>query len=212
MRRILLLGGSPRVPVDAVRYLKVAASGDTAVALRDRLASAGVEADLLLAADARPEVRADRYAIRADLEAALKSWIGAHPAGVVVMSAAINDYDVSDVSAVRGGEASAIVRGAKLPSGADEVVIRLRPAAKVIDQLRSWGLTGPIVAFKYEASGTVIASARSLLRRVGAALVVANSLCGGVQALIDADGERILADRSSLLAALADRLRLLAGT
>jgi hypothetical protein len=177
MPRLLIVGGAPRVAVDAVRFLCVAASGATAVALAGRLRGA-LEVDLLLGVDAHPEVPAQRYADRAELESALRCWIVANPRGVVVMSAAVNDYDVHEVTALRSGVASVVDRSAKLPSGADEVVVRLRPAAKVIDQLHGWGLSGPIVGFKFEDKDTVVASAQALRARVGAVAVVANSLCG----------------------------------
>jgi hypothetical protein len=211
MRPILIVGGAPRVPVDAVRYLAVAATGHTAVALGGRLAAAGHRTvELLLSVDAAA-APAYRFGDRAELELALSRWVAAHPQGVVVMSAAVNDYEVDSVEARRGGELRALPAGAKLPSGADEAVIRLRPAAKVIDQLRRWGLAGPIVGFKYESHETVLASAEALRIRVGAALVVANSLCGSVQSLVTASGVEAYPGREALLDALARQLLLLAG-
>lgn len=206
MRAVLIVGGAPRIAVDAVRYLSVKATGATAVALRDRLASAGVPADLLLSDGAMPLVQSRRYVDRADLESELQAWIGRHPTGVVVMSAAVNDYRVVAVEMSIGDDARLLPRGAKTPSGADELVIRLRPAEKLIDHLRGWGLTGPIVGFKYEARETVEASARQLQQRCAAALVVANSLCGGFQALVDHDGTEVCANRDDLLDRLARRL------
>ena len=52
----------------------------------------------------------------------------------------------------------------------------------------------------------MIDSARSLRGRIGAALVVANSLDGSVQALVDAIRIQELPDRDALLTALASRL------
>jgi phosphopantothenoylcysteine synthetase/decarboxylase len=204
-RPVLIVGGAPRLAVDAVRFLSVRASGTTAVELAGLLHRAGVGADLLLGALAAPAAPALRYDGRDGLEAALRAWIAAHPHGVVVMSAAINDYQVHQVEA--GGVRYA--PGTKVPSGADELVIRLRPATKVIDQLRPWGLLGPIVGFKYEDAATVVASAQALRRRTGAALVVANSLCGRVQALV-ADTVVPHPDRTALVGALAERVAHLA--
>ena len=206
MRSILLVGGAPRVPIDAVRHLTVAASGVTALRLRDLLATLGGRADLLVSVDAAPGVTATRYRDREQLESHLRTWITAHADGVVVMSAAVNDYQVSAVEVVQAGNVTRIAPQAKLPSRADEVVIRLRPASKVIDQLRGWGLSGPVVGFKHEDSATVLASAGSLLRRVGAAVVVANSLDGSLQALVDGDGITHCADREDLLKHLTARL------
>ncbi len=208
MASILIVGGSPRVAVDVVRFVSVAASGDTAIALAQRL-HGSAEVDLLLGVDAHREAAAQRYSDRAGLEAELRRWIASHPTGAVVMSAAVNDYDVASVEAKRSGTSSVIAPTEKLPSGADEVVVRLRPATKVIDQLRAWGLRGPIIGFKFEAAGTVVASAQSLRARVSAELVVANSLCGSLQALVDAVTVHRYGDRTALLDALAGRLRAL---
>lgn len=206
-RPILLVGGAPRVPVDAVRHLTVAATGATAVALAARLQALGRDSNVLLSLDAVAEPRAQRYADRDQLEEAMGRWIARHPQGCVVMSAAVNDYRVTAVERWEGGEVRALRPGEKLPSGADEVVIRLRQASKLIDRLRpEFGLRGPIVGFKYEAVATVLDSAEALRRRVGASVVVANSLCGTMQALVDATGSETHADREALLDALARRI------
>ena len=210
MRPILLVGGAPRVTVDAVRFLTVAATGATAVQLKEALQQQGLRADLLLGIDASPAVAAERYVDRTGLETTLKRWITANPTGVVVMSAAVNDYDVAQVVVEQEGGAVVLPPGAKLPSRAGAVSIRLQPASKVIDQLRGWGLGGPIVGFKYEARASVIASAGAQCARVGAALVVANSLCGQVQGLVDARGHELFPDRPALIQALAARLGQLA--
>lgn len=210
-RPLLLVGGAPRLVVDAVRFLSVRASGATAVALAGRLQAAGLAADLLLGMLAEPAANALRYDSREDLELALRRWIAANPDGVVVMSAAINDYQVQQVESRQGDAVRVFAPGDKAPSGADELVIRLRPASKVIDQLRPWGLHGPIVGFKFEHAATVVASAQALRKRTGAALVVANSLCGQVQALV---GAAIVnySGRTALLDALAAELAELART
>lgn len=210
-RPLLLVGGAPRLVVDAVRFLSVRASGATAVALAGRLQAAGFAAELLLGVLAEPAVDALRYDSRGDLEQALRRWIAAHPDGVVVMSAAINDYQVLQVESRQGEAVRVFAPGDKAPSGADELVIRLRPASKVIDQLRPWGLHGPIVGFKFEAADTVVASAQALRQRTGAALVVANSLCGQVQALVTATTVNY-SGRNALLDALGAELLALART
>ena len=210
MRPILLVGGAPRVNVDAVRFISVAASGATALHVKECLQHQGLSADLLLGIDASPTAPAQRYVDRQGLDSALKHWIKVNPTGVVVMSAAVNDYQVAQV-AIEGAEGRTVVAvGTKLPSRAGAVTIRLEPASKLIEQLRAWGLSGPIVGFKYEARDTVLASAESLRQRVSAALVVANSLCGQVQALVDERGPQRFPDRSALIEALGARLALFA--
>jgi hypothetical protein len=204
---VLLVGGSPRIAVDAVRHLTVAATGATAIALGELLRRHGRETTLLLSQDASPSVAAQRYTGRDSLEDAIGGWIARHPEGCVVMSAAVNDYRVVSVERSEDGETRALRAGEKLSSGADEVVIRLRSAPKLIDRLRpEFGLRGPIVGFKYEDRATVLASASALQRRVGAVCVLANSLCGKLQAIVDADGETPYDNRQAVLAALAERI------
>ena len=209
-RPVLITGGAPQVAVDAIRYLSVRATGATAVALQERLRAKGIGCELLLSALASPQVPARRYVSREDLVRELQEWLRQHPEGVVVMAAAVNDYHVSAIDSVRGTTTTHHDPGAKIASGADELVIRLTPASKILDQLRGWGLRGPLVAFKYEAADSVIAAAQSLRARSGASLVVANSLDGSVQALVDAIRIQSLADRASLIDALAERLIALA--
>jgi len=210
MRPILLVGGAPRLTVDAVRYLSVRATGTTAVSLHSALNAQGIASQLRLSEGAGGSVPARRYVDRADLDVEVRAWIEHHPDGVVVMSAAVNDYRVAAVELALGDDVRAYPPGAKIPSGGDELIIRLRPTDKLIDQLTHWGLTGPVIGFKYEAKDTVIQAARQLQRRTNAALVVANSLCGSVQTLVDAHGEEACPDRATLIARLTDRLVALA--
>jgi len=205
---ILLVGGAPRVPVDAVRHLTVAATGATAVAVAAGLAVRGRTCDVLLSLDAAPDFQAaQRYRVRADLDAALEQWCRAHPRGTILMSAAVNDYETVAVVAERDGRTYELAVGAKLPSRADAVQIHLRPVAKLIDRLRQeWGHHGHLVAFKYEEAATVLAAAEQLRLRCEATLVVANSLCGQVQAWVDAAGVTRYPDRRALLDAVIERL------
>lgn len=205
---ILLVGGAPRVPVDAVRHLTVAATGATAVAVAAGLAARGRTCDVLLSLDAAPDfLAAQRYRVRADLDTALEYWVRAHPYGTVLMSVAVNDYETVAVVAERDGRTMELAVGAKLPSRADSVQIHLRPVAKLIDRLRrDWGFSGHLVAFKYEEAATVLAAAEELRVRCDAALVVANSLCGQVQALVDADGVISFPDRRALVDAVIEHV------
>jgi phosphopantothenoylcysteine synthetase/decarboxylase len=215
-RSCLLVGGAPRVQIDAVRYFTVSASGATAVALQEKLRekSQGIlpvkagelqsqSVQLLLSIDAQPAASALRYTNRAELERHLQQWILAHPDGIIVMSAAINDYQLAHVSYEKNSQMTNVEIGQKLPSLADSVTVKLRPASKVIDQLKNWGHRGPLVGFKFEDQASVVNSALALRERVQAHAVVANSLCGSVQAIVRADGVTHFATRALLLDALA---------
>ena len=199
MRRILITGGAPRVAIDALRFLSVTATGATAVGLATLLRQRCLGVDLLLSTQAVPERTAARFDQRADLETQVAAWINAHPDGVVVMTAAVNDYQLHAVEQVRDGVTTVAASGIKLPSGADELVIRLRPANKLIDRLRGMGLRGPIIGCKYEAGDSVLASAEALRQRVGCAFVIANSLDGHLQAIVDANRVETAPDRPTLV-------------
>ncbi len=208
-RPILLVGGAPRLSIDVVRHLTVGATGRTCLRLAELLAQRGAVADLLLSQDS---VRADAYAVqryteRGDLDERLRVWIGQHPHGAVVMSAAVNDYQVSSVQVQRQGQTTLVAPGGKISSGADEILIRLVQAPKLIDQLRGWGLRGPLIGFKHEAAATVVASAQRLRERVGAQAVLANALDGSIQALVTGSGVHdFVRQRDAALAALVDLL------
>jgi hypothetical protein len=210
MRRVLVTGGAPRVAIDAVRFLRARSGGGTAIRLVDRLRGLEVAADLCLSDDVPDRSAALRYADRAGLDAQVRTWVRQHPHGVVVMAAAVNDWQLDRVDVVIDGAERPVRGDEKASSRADGLVVRLAPAPKLIDALRGWGLLGPIVGFKYEAAATVLAAAAALRERTGAALVVANSLCGSVQALVDAQGAMPCADRKALEDQLAQRVAALA--
>ncbi|MFW5829930.1 MAG: phosphopantothenoylcysteine decarboxylase [Planctomycetota bacterium] len=203
-RPVLIVGGAPRLAVDPIRFMSVSATGATAVHLAHDLGSG---TQLLLGVDAAPDVPAWRFRDRQQLNQKLRGWAGRHPDGIIVMSAAVNDYQVERVVAQRQGEALVMDPGGKIPSGCERISIEMAPASKLVDDLRGpWGFAGSLVAFKYEAAETVIASAQALRHRIDASLVVANSLCGEVQALLDGDGLWQAGGRAELLAELVRRL------
>ncbi len=213
MRPILITGGAPRVVIDRVRYLSATASGHTALVLRSLLHDSGIASDLLLSLDVEASAEARRYRDRPELDEQIGAWITEHPNGVVVMSAAVNDYQLDYVERIADGRSTSYSVDEKIPSGGEGLLIHFKPAEKLIDQLRPrWGLMGPIVGFKYEEKETVEAEAERLRQRVGAALVVANSTCGTVQALVDARGSHRVGDRKHLLQRLSARVRELALT
>jgi len=210
MRAVLLVGGAPRIAVDAVRFLTVSATGATALRLQTLLRERGHPGpDLLLSRDAMPHASAARYGSRDDLEQELRGWVQAQPEGIVVMSAAVNDYQLESVETSWGASRRRHAVGQKIPSGADALQLRLVPASKLIDQLRPWGLRGPIVGFKLQERSAVQAAARALRERTGAEVVLGNSIEGDFQALVDAQGEQSYATRAAVLAALADRIVLM---
>ena len=208
-RPVLIVGGAPKIKIDAVRYLSVHATGRTAVYLHDQLlekqyASTVLIADNVPCADSGQPII--RYSDRQSLDRHIHAYLKQEPTAVVVMTAAVNDYDLDFVRASFDGTAKNYGPSEKVPSGANDISIHLKPATKLIDRLVTLGHTGPLVACKYEGAESVLESASKLQKRVGADLVLANSLCGEIQALVGAQETQTFASRNDVLVALLERI------
>lgn len=182
MNPMLLTAGATRNRVDAIRYLSAFAGGQTAIAivqgvpmtslhflgsaeacLRVRLA----EAERRLEGLPPRNIGSEEYTGTRDLMARMESWILRNPHGVVVHSAAVGDYEAE-------------ANPSKIPSGQAEISIRLRPAPKILDQIRGWAPECRLVSFKAGRPGLTPAEleqiARAQLQRTGSDLVFANVL------------------------------------
>ncbi len=207
MRPVLFVGGAPQLQVDAVRYMSVHASGDTAVQL-SKFLHVDHACTLLLSSLVHLDIEALRYTTRQELEQHIQAFIKNHPDCIIVMSAAVNDYEVSKVSSVGPDDSEKTFKpGEKVPSGAKQISITLEPTSKLVDNLASYGHRGPLIAFKYEDKSTVISSAQNLLKRTGARAVLANSLCASVQAVVLSDHIEKCDDRETALAYLAELIK-----
>ena len=215
-RPVLIVGGAPKIKIDAVRYLSVQATGRTALYLHEQLVAKACASTVLLADDvACPAGLASlmRYQDRTALDRAIDGYLCKEPHAVIVMTAAVNDYELAALAAhFDDGSCQKFAATEKIPSGAEELIIHLRGAPKLIDSLAERGHCGPLVACKYEEAATVIASAQALQTRVDADVVLANSLCGTVQALVDRHETRHYETRDDVLRALVERIEDLAQT
>lgn len=207
----MLVGGAPEVQIDAVRYMSVHASGSTAVSVHKTLTDQYQlnDIDLLLShqAASQQQVTCRTYRTRPELDKQVIDYLSHSPEAVIFMSAAINDYEFAALTIRKQQNTEYITSSeAKVSSGADELSIHLKPAAKLIDQLPSWGHRGPLFACKYEDASTVVESAQRLCLRVQATCVLANSICGAVQVLVDARDVVSYQDRPDVLASLSERI------
>lgn len=212
---LLVVAGSPRLPVDAIRYMQVAVSGTTAARVAAGCQERGVEVHAVVAEDSSaalqnvlPAERCHLWQTRDELDAAMQRWLTKHPAGTVFLSAAINDYNVATLRwQDADGQLHEVPAGSgKVPSRAEWVDIRLRQARKLIADLPSWGHSGRLVACKYSPADTVLAQAKALQAANQADLVLANSLDGAVQALVGDAAVDHFDDRAAILASLVDRI------
>lgn len=211
--RVLLTAGGTREPIDDVRVIANTSTGRLGARLAEAFDGAGHEVTLLHGEGAaQPLARASRrqFGSSADLAALLRQEAGS--ADVIVHAAAVSDYLPERVDG-------------KLGSDADELLLRLVRAPKLIDELRALAPQALIVGFKLSAGRSEVERegiAVALLRRARLDLVVSNEvgrlgeddhegLIFGEQGLLRrAAGKRALAEE--LVEAVAERLRAQAGS
>ncbi|MEN9784890.1 MAG: hypothetical protein RLZZ299_154, partial [Pseudomonadota bacterium] len=140
-----------------------------------------------------------------DLMARVEAWLRRNPRGVLVHSAAVGDY-----------EQAALPPG-KIASGAAELVLRMVPAPKIVDHVRTWAPDCVLVSFKAADprvdAAELEAIARAQATRTGSDLVFANVLGHTERDVLVLDGAaaRWHATRASALDDLCAWLRMRAG-
>ena len=174
MRPVLITGGATRNRVDAIRYLSAFASGQTAIAMAAALRSASHDAPIHLLGSqeallrAPPDLDCEEFFGTRDLMQRMERWVKANRGGIVVHSAAVGDYEVA---AQQDGPA-------KIPSGQAELLLRLVPAPKILDQVRGWDPDVRLVSFKAASPETsragLVEIAAAQLARSRSDLVFAN--------------------------------------
>ena len=180
--RVLITAGGTREPIDAVRVIANSSTGRLGAVLAERSRVAGLEVMLLRAAHGAPApdgVIAHAFSTSADLASLLEEH--ASDADVIVHAAAVADY-------------LPVPEAGKLSSDAEELVLRLRRAPKLVDALRRFAPEALLIGFKLTAGvdeATRLAAAASLLRRADLDLVVAND----IERTGPADHEAVLLDR-----------------
>ena len=201
--------------MDAIRYLSAHSSGRTGGRMAAILAGAGLDVTMLASPEAwlrlQAEVPAEaahvacvEYTSTYDLLERMEHWIRQHPDAVVVHAAAVGDYAMIDRAT------------GKLPSGAKELVLRLRPTPKILDRIRGWAPDAYIVSFKAAAPETseddLARIARAQRLRSDSDLVFANVI-GNLQSLVLLDAEQGTTrhtDRGAAMRDLIDRILLVA--
>jgi phosphopantothenoylcysteine decarboxylase/phosphopantothenate--cysteine ligase len=165
--------------LDAVRVLTNTSSGRTAVLLAGHFDRAGHEVTLLRAAssvEADAPIRQLIFGSYSGLDAKLSELLAAEEFDAVIHAAAVGDYGVDAVM----GAGEAVARSGKIPSG-EALTVRLRPQAKLIDQLRLRARNPRlmVVGFKLTTGSDAEesnAQVRAIFKRGVADLVVHNDL------------------------------------
>lgn len=202
--RILITAGATHNQVDAIRYLSAHATGTTGVTLATRLASPDREVDFLGSAEAclrlpeEPIAFVEEFMGTRDLMERMERLVP--HADVVIHSAAVGDYEVeSDFG------------NGKIPSGKEGLTLRLVPAPKILDHIRSWNPTCFLLSFKAAPPGTSFEElkliARAQLRRTGSDVVFANVIGETEYAALISENESWFDARDVLLDEVVRRVR-----
>ena len=213
-KQILVTAGPTWVKLDAVRHIGNVSSGETGAAIARELSARGASVHLLLGptriqAPELPGGRVTSFVTFDDLHRLIREEVGSGRYDALVHAAAVSDY--RPVEEVVG----------KIPSGEEELVIRLRRTPKIVDEVKTLDPGILLVKFKLECGRSeeeLLRIARESGARSAADLVVANDLSqkqGGrhVAFLLSGGGPaRRVETTSELAGALAEELTaLLAG-
>ncbi|MFB6353959.1 MAG: bifunctional phosphopantothenoylcysteine decarboxylase/phosphopantothenate--cysteine ligase CoaBC [Halobacteriales archaeon] len=161
-RHVVVTSGATHEPIDPLRTLSNRASGKTGRAVARALYVRGADVTLVHPGGDVPYANARHAETSAEmLEEAADA---AADADAVVSTAAISDYMLDTASE-------------KIRSGQTDLSLDLEPTPKVLDAVRDAHPDLTLVGFKAETVGddeAMVAEARELLERIGAAFVVAN--------------------------------------
>lgn len=200
---VLITAGATRNPIDAMRFISARSSGHTGAVLartlakRTRVTLLGSPEAVLRAGDV---VETQTYGDTRDLMRRMRVWVTDNPGGAVVHASAVGDYELADAHA------------GKLPSGQDELLLRLRPTPKIADQIKHWDPSTLLVTFKAAGPETtleqLVTLCRDQLQRTRSDLVFGNVIgqLGSTSTLVDAAGSEAFDRRDAAIHALAARL------
>ena len=168
MRDVLITAGATRNPIDAMRFISAHSTGRTGAWLAGALEgthSVTVLGSPEALAHCPPAVAQEAYTSTDNLMTKMRTWVDAHPDGLVIHAAAVGDYAVDPIAG-------------KIASGQETVTLTLRPTPKILDAIRGWSPSVRIVSFKAappetdEASLEAIAAAQGV--RTDSVAVFAN--------------------------------------
>lgn len=203
---IVITCGPAYAPIDAVRRITNFSTGALGILLANAFAAAGRKVVCFkgeLAASPlafAPGVDARAFSTNDDLAAQLAA-LG--PAEAVFHAAALCDYEVESVRDATG----AAQTEAKIPSRSGGLHLALRPARKLLPELRGHFPAARIVGWKYELNGTLADALHAGAHQIDACgtdcCVVNGAAYGEGFGLLDPRGRiRHFADKAELCAGL----------
>ncbi|MCM8791953.1 MAG: phosphopantothenoylcysteine decarboxylase [Candidatus Omnitrophica bacterium] len=171
-KRILITAGPTWVPLDKIRIISNIATGQTGILLAKRLKAIGAKVTLLLGPVEsgcliNKKIKVIRFKFFKDLKKLLISELKNNKYNILIHSAAVSDYQPKRVYPY------------KVKSNFKEWKIKLVPTEKLIDLIKKLAPSSFLIGFKFELNITeslLIKNAKSLLKRIGLNLVIANTI------------------------------------
>lgn len=212
--RIIVTCGPAWTPVDRMRRLTNASTGALGGRLAGTLHAAGHEVLLfrgeLATVPPPPGVAVRPFSTNEDLAAQLQAVEQREGVGAVLHAAALTDFEVARATDEAG---RALVEG-KFPTRAGGLRLDLRPAPKLLPQLRGWFPAARIAGWKYEVDGGPEGARAAAERQLATGAVDVCVLNGPAHgpgfSVLAADGVKLHGAEAAALAAWL--VRWLAGT
>lgn len=169
-KKVLIVTGATREPLDDMRFITNRASGTTGVQLAVECYRQGAEVLLLAGenvAGVPDHIVQERFSSTVDLQRRLRTPLaGLGIPNIALFSAGISDYAPQ-------------VEGGKIPSGKDELIVRMLPTPKLIDAFKRENPDCFVVGWKAESvedEGELARKAVRKLQNASLDMMVANSL------------------------------------
>lgn len=144
-----------------------------------------------------PTIQTQEFTSTKDLYQKMKRWVLQNKHGIIIHSAAVGDYAPPE-------------QYGKIPSGQRELILRLYPTPKILDEIKKWDPTCLLISFKaappQTKSHALTSIATQQRQRSQSDLVFANVLTqtGHNVQLVSKGETRIFAQRADGLAGLKD--------
>jgi phosphopantothenoylcysteine synthetase/decarboxylase len=160
-RELIITGGPTWEPIDSVRRLTNHSTGALATFLAEQFQANGFRVQFFRS-DAcvvpAPQVPIIPFTTSQSLQSALQEHSNAHPLAVLHL-AAVSDFQVAAIEGSSQGEG-------KLSSRDGELILRLRPAPKILSMLRGWMPDSFLVGWKFEVDEDRAAALRKGFRQI----------------------------------------------
>ncbi len=191
-QKILITSGPTSVPVDQVRNISNVLRHDTGSEIAAALCEEGADVTLITSNFRwaiknlkKRRLRQDQlkiitYTAYMELYLAMEREIKTGKYDVVIHSADVSDYNVSEICVMENEKLVSIDRSKKISSNYSDLYLHLTPTAKIVDRIRDpWGFDGFLVKFNQQVGiddSELIAIAKKSRTDSRADMVIANCL------------------------------------